>query len=70
MSTFRPPYWSSTDGRKRLSRGSSDVHTEHRHPTMGMPTLVPDPSTTMRSGWLAAGIYAWACLPLSSTAWT
>src|SRR5271165_5616182 len=37
----------STEGRSRLSRGSSDRHTLQVHPMVGMPVLVPEPNTRM-----------------------
>ena len=33
----------STEGRRRLSRGSSDVQTAQWQPIVGTPTLVPEP---------------------------
>ncbi len=35
------------EGRVRVSRGSDEVHVEQPQPTMGMPMLVPLPSTVM-----------------------
>src|ERR1051326_174282 len=37
------------EGRRRLSRGSSEVQTAQPQPIVGTPTLVPEPSTTMLS---------------------
>src|SRR5215469_16218391 len=35
------------EGRRRLSRGSGDRQTSHKHPMVGTPELVPDPSTVI-----------------------
>src|SRR6185437_9019584 len=39
-----------TEGRRRLSRGSLDVHTSQWQPTVGTPELVPEPSTVILNG--------------------
>ncbi len=44
------------EGRKRLSRGSVEVHTAQWQPIVGTPTLVPEPSTVILRG--GAGIQA------------
>ncbi len=35
------------EGRVRQSRGSVEVQVAHPQPTMGMPMLVPEPSTVI-----------------------
>src|SRR5512146_1202482 len=45
MSTVRPPYSTSTEGRVRWSRGSGELHTAQVHPIVGTPMDVPLPST-------------------------
>src|SRR5215472_5113915 len=37
------------EGRRRRSRGSSEVQTAQWQPMVGTPTLVPEPSTVMRT---------------------
>ena len=39
--------WTSIEVRSLRSRGSSDLHTLQRQPIVGIPTLVPEPSTSM-----------------------
>ena len=53
MTTVCPSYSTTTDGRSRESRGSSEVQTLQSHPRVGTPMLVPDPRTVSR----IAGIY-------------
>src|SRR5262249_8935699 len=45
ISTERPSYSTSTDGRVRRSCGSEEVHTRQLHPIVGTPIDVPLPST-------------------------
>ena len=45
MRTVCPSYSTAIEGRRRLSRGSSEVHTLQSQPRVGTPMLVPDPST-------------------------
>ena len=43
------------DGRRRLSRGSFELHTAQWHPIVGTPVLVPEPNTVILMP--SAGIY-------------
>jgi hypothetical protein len=43
---------------KRLSLGSSEVHTGHVHPIRGTPVLVPDPRIVIRNKTVELNIYA------------
>ena len=46
------------EGRRRLSRGSGDVHTSQWQPMVGTPTLVPEPSTVI---FTAPAASHWLC---------
>ena len=52
-----PSYATSTEGRKRLSRGSLEVQTSQWQPMVGTPTLVPDPSTVIWIGGAAIQVF-------------
>ena len=53
MITFFPVRESSSEGRRRLSRGSLELHTRQWQPSEGTPMEVPEPSTVTLIG--AAG---------------
>src|SRR5579859_3213814 len=51
MTTFWPLRERSREGRRRLSRGSLEVHTGHWQPRDGTPIEVPEPRTVSLSGF-------------------
>src|ERR1700686_3543161 len=54
ISTERPSYSTKTEGRKRRSCESAEVHTRQLHPMVGTPIDVPLPSTVRMAfiSWL------------------